>query len=317
MPCGVTATTACCEGSPAIPDEPTCGPLLNVFRFDHAEPVHVVTLTEQHVTTFGEGMLVGGITTGPWAAGADTTGAGTGDAVAPIAVACGTGSAARGGISGSGGGTAALPEELVAPDAPWLSGHGTAVAGETGPPQLMPGLTSMRCPDVGSATRAAGPPNGSHGSDGGDPAVSAVQLAPRHTHAIATGGGGVIHGIATCGIGKPGGNDGAGDGHAGFIPTGCVSPTISTCPVVGSVPRAGVSPSSVVGDVPAGRHVLPFHTHVSANSVGGFALHATGGRAMPGVALGPPAVMLPEQTVGGEYETARPPTSTTSCAFGS
>ena len=318
VPCGVTATTACCAGSPAIPDELTCGPLLKVFGLDQAEPDHVEMLSEQHVMRPGAGTLVGNGTGA--VAGGSPTGTGIGDAVPAFAlVGGGDGTGAPPIFGTDAGGIAALPEVLEAPDDPSTSGHGTATAGATGPPQgnSMPALTATRCPDVGSAARAAGPPRGNPGSADGAPAVSAAQLVPLHTHAAGEGEGEAIHGIATCGIGVPGGNDGAGTGHAGLITAASDSPTMSTCPVVGSVPRAGVSPSSVVGDVPAGRHVVPFHTHVSANSVGGLALHATGGRATPGVALGPPAVMLPEHTVGGEYETARPPTSTTSCAFGS
>lgn len=126
-----------------------------------------------------------------------------------------------------------------------------------------------------------------------------------------------MHGIATCGIGVPGGNDGAGTGHAGLIEAGGDSPSMSTCLDVGSVPRAGGAPSSTVGAAPARRHVFPFHTHVSENTFGGLAWQAAGGRATPGVALGPPAVTLPEHTVGGESWPECPPTSTTSCAFGS
>ena len=126
-----------------------------------------------------------------------------------------------------------------------------------------------------------------------------------------------MHGIAICGIGVPGGNEGAGDGHAGYIPTPGEVPSRSTCPVVGSVPRAGDSPSNGAGAWLTRRHVLPFHTQVSANVVGTVAGHATGERTTPGVALGPPAVMLPEHTVGGVTLTERPPTSTRSCAFGS
>lgn len=252
IPSAVTATISCCAGSPAIPEGITCGPVLNVLGFDHAVPVHVETLPAQQVVTgTGTGRLVG----------FGSSGAGGGIA------------------SGVDGEAIALPEELETPDDPSASGHGTATAGDAGPPQTYstPALTSTRCPDVGSAARAPKPPATTPGADGGEPAVSAAQLVPLHAHATTAGGGDVIHGIATCGIGVPGGNDGAGDGHAGLIPTGRDSPSRSTWPVVGSVPSAGVSPSSTVGAVPAGRHVLPSHTHVSENTLGGFALHATGG----------------------------------------
>ena len=125
-----------------------------------------------------------------------------------------------------------------------------------------------------------------------------------------------MHGIATWGIGVPGGNEGAGEGHAGFIPTPGAVPSMSTCPLVGSVPRAGDWTGSSVGVGPPGRHVLPSHSQVSENTLGWLTLHAVDGRPTPGVALGPPAAMPPEHTVGPSL-TERPPTSITSCAFGS
>lgn len=126
-----------------------------------------------------------------------------------------------------------------------------------------------------------------------------------------------MHGATTCGIGVPGGNEGSGEGQAGRIATEGDSPNRSTCPVVGSVPSAGDWPTTGVGAWPARRHVLPSHTQVSAYAVGAFAAHGGDGCATPGVALGPPAAMLPEHTAGGESWTGRPPTSTTSWAFGS
>lgn len=300
VPRGVTATKSCCAGSPAIPDALTCGPLLNVLGLDHAEPDHVEMLLEQQVMPPGEGMLVGNGT--GTVVGGSPPGIGTGDAVPAIALDCGRGGTGAAPIFGpDAGGITALPEELETPDDPSISGHGTATAGEAGPPQgnSMPALTSTRCPDVGSAARAAGSPKGNPGSDGGAPAVTATQLVPLHTHATGEGGGDVIHGIATCGIGVPGGNDGAGTGHAGLIKAGGDSPNMSTCPVVGSVPRAGDAPKNTGGAEPARCHVLPSQTHVSENPLGG-ASQAAGGRATPGVALGPPAEMLPEHTVGDE-----------------
>ena len=108
VPCGVTATISCCAGSPAIADGLTWGPLLKVLGLDHEEPVHVVMLPEQQMTVRGAGMLVGigtGTATGGTAAG--PTGPGTGDAVPAFAAAAGMG----------------------------VSGHGAAIAGDTGAPQ--------------------------------------------------------------------------------------------------------------------------------------------------------------------------------------
>lgn len=113
VPCGVTATISCCAGSPAKPHGLTCGPLLNVLGLDHAEPVHVVMLPEQQVTRPGEGIPVGMGTGMPL----------DGDA------GCGVASVV------DGWAILAPPDEAEAPDDPSTSGHGTAIAGDAGPPQ--------------------------------------------------------------------------------------------------------------------------------------------------------------------------------------
>lgn len=118
VPREVTATISCCAGSPAIPDVITCGPLLNVLGFDHAAPVHVLTLPLQHVTRPGAGTFVGIGTGTALGSGAGTTGTGTGVAIAAFAVAFGN--------EGAG-------SELEIPDGASTSGHGTATAGDAGP----------------------------------------------------------------------------------------------------------------------------------------------------------------------------------------
>ena len=136
VPSDVTATISCWAGSPANPEEITCGPALNVLGFDHELPFQVVTLPLQHVTRPGAGKFVGIGTGRALGSGEGTTGTGTGDAVAAFAVAFGTGNTGGGVMSGSGGvGFTALPEELPAPDDPSTTGHGIAVAADTGAPQ--------------------------------------------------------------------------------------------------------------------------------------------------------------------------------------